>query len=89
MPFRFRRSIRIAPGLRLNLSRRGLSASVGGREGHVSVGTRGTRATASLPGTGISYTAAGLPTAGKRSRRSQPGAWGKWLGSAAIVLAGM
>jgi hypothetical protein len=80
MPFRFRRSIRIAPGLRLNLGRRGLSASVGGREGHVSAGTRGVRATATLPGTGISYTM----STGRR-RRSQPGGWARWLGSAAIA----
>jgi hypothetical protein len=86
MPFRFRRSIRIAPGVRLNLGRRGVSTSVGGRGGHVSVGTRGVRATATLPGTGVSYTAAGLPTAGKRSRRSPHVTWGQRLIGAAVVL---
>jgi hypothetical protein len=89
VPFRFRRSIRIVPGLRLNVGRRGLSASVGGREGHVSAGTGGVRATAILPGTGISYTVT-TPHGGAGRRRSpQPGGWAKWLGSAAIVLAGL
>ena len=88
MPFRFRRSIRIVPGLRLNVGRRGLSASVGGREGHVSAGTGGVRATADLPGTGISYTVTTPHGAGRR-RSPQPGSWGRWLGSAAIVAAVM
>ena len=38
MPFRFRRSVRIAPGLQLNLGRRGVSASVGERGAHLTVG---------------------------------------------------
>ena len=71
MPFRFRRSIRIVPGLRLNVGRRGLSAS------------------ATLPHTGISYTVT-TPHGGAGRRRSpQPGSWVKWLGSTAIVLAGL
>ena len=41
MPFRFRRSIRLAPGIRLSLSRRGLSASVGG---HINCQRAGYRA---------------------------------------------
>ena len=51
MPFRFRRSIRIAPGVRLNVGRRGVSAS------------------ATLPGTGISYTLT-TPHRGAGPRRS-------------------
>ena len=33
MPFRFRRSLRIAPGVRLNIGTGGISTSVGGRGG--------------------------------------------------------
>jgi hypothetical protein len=76
MPFRFRRSIRIVPGLRLNVGRRGLSASVGGREGHVTAGTGSVRATATLPGTGISYTVTTAHGGAGRKRSPQPGAWG-------------
>lgn len=56
MPFRFFQRIRIAPGLRLNLSKGGLSLSAGPRGAQFTVGTSGTRATAGLPGTGLHYT---------------------------------
>ncbi len=55
MGFRFRRSLRIAPGVRVNLSRSGPSLSLGTRGMTVNVGQRGTRMTVGLPGSGISY----------------------------------
>jgi hypothetical protein len=55
MGFRFRRSIRLAPGLRVNLSKSGPSLNVGRRNSTVNFGPRGTRLTVGLPGTGISY----------------------------------
>jgi hypothetical protein len=55
MGLRFSRSIRIAPGVRLNLSRSGLSLSVGARGASVNVGRRGVRTTVGMPGTGLSY----------------------------------
>lgn len=64
MGLRFYRRIRVAPGLTLNLSKRGASISAGVRGAHVTVGTHGTRETVGLPGTGISYTA----TQGRRRR---------------------
>ena len=55
--FRFRRSVRILPGIRINLGKRSASVSVGVRGAHVTFGgPRGTRATVGLPGTGLSYT---------------------------------
>ncbi len=59
--FRFRRSIRIFPGLRLNLGKRGVSASIGVRGAHVTVGPTGTRTTVGLPGSGVSYTTMSRP----------------------------
>ena len=56
MGFRFRRSFKIAPGLRLNLSKSGVSTSVGRRGLWFTIGTRGTRTTVGIPGTGLSYT---------------------------------
>jgi hypothetical protein len=53
---RFRRTFRIGPGLRLNLSKSGVSASVGRRGLWFTVGPRGTRETVGIPGTGLSYT---------------------------------
>ena len=57
MGFRFRRSFKVAPGIRLNLSKRGLGMSVGVRGARVSLGADGkVRRTIGLPGTGVSYT---------------------------------
>jgi hypothetical protein len=54
--FRFRKSFKIAPGVRLNLSKSGVSTSIGGRGATLNVGgKRGARATVGIPGTGISY----------------------------------
>jgi len=57
MGWRFRRSFRIIPGLRLNISKRGLSSlSIGGPGATLNVGRRGVRQTIGIPGTGLSYT---------------------------------
>ena len=54
--FRFRRSIKILPGIRWNFGKRSSSISFGGRGFHYTIGTHGTRTTIGIPGTGISYT---------------------------------
>jgi hypothetical protein len=56
MGLRLRRSIKVFPGLILNLSKSGISASVGVRGAKVSVGKKGIRKTVGIPGTGLSYT---------------------------------
>jgi len=55
MSWRFRKSFKVIPGVRLNLSRSGLSASIGGAPITLNIGQHGLVGTASLPGTGISY----------------------------------
>jgi Protein of unknown function (DUF4236) len=55
MGLRFRRRKKIAPGVTLNLGKRGGSFSFGRRGARVNVGRRGTQATISLLGTGLSY----------------------------------
>jgi hypothetical protein len=55
MGWRFRQSFKIIPGVRLNLSRSGLSASIGGAPFTLNFSSRGVMSTASLPGTGVSY----------------------------------
>jgi len=56
MGFRFRRSLSILPGIRLNFGKRGISTSIGVRGAHITYGPTGTRTTVGLPGTGLSYT---------------------------------
>lgn len=55
MGLRFSKSIRIAPGVRINLSKAGVSVSVGGRGLSANAGRRGIRTTAGLPGTGLNW----------------------------------
>ena len=63
---RFRRSIRIAPGIRLNVGKRGISTSVGVRGLHETVHISGAHRTSiGIPGTGLSYIA-------QSSARSRP-----------------
>jgi hypothetical protein len=56
MGFRFRRSVKILPGIRLNFGKRSVSTSIGVRGAHVTFGKTGARPTVGLPGSGISYT---------------------------------
>jgi hypothetical protein len=55
MGFRFRRSVKILPGVKLNFGKRGMSATVGRRGATLNLGRRGAHANAGLPGTGLSY----------------------------------
>jgi len=55
MGFRFRKSIKLMPGVRVNISKSGPSVSIGGRGATVNIGRKGTRTTVGLPGTGLSY----------------------------------
>jgi len=53
--WRFYRRFKLAPGLSLNLSRSGVSGTVGVRGLHLTRGKRGTGLTVGIPGTGLSY----------------------------------
>lgn len=55
MGFRFRKTIKLAPGLRLNLGTRGASLSAGPRGASVTFGRNGVFGNVGIPGTGISY----------------------------------
>ena len=56
MGLRFRKSITILPGVKLNIGKTGASLSLGTKGIHANIHTNGTvTGTASLPGTGISY----------------------------------
>jgi hypothetical protein len=55
MNWRFRKSFTVIPGLKLNLSKKGLSASIGGAPFTLNISPRGAMGTASIPGTGVSF----------------------------------
>ena len=86
MGFRFRKSIKLFPGVRINLSKSGVSASVGRPGATINFSDKGTRGTVSIPGTGISYSEkisrseASAPDGGSSS--------GTWLLWAIAALAG-
>jgi len=55
MAFRFRRRIPIMPGIRVNVSKKGLSLSGGVRGASVTAGQHGLHGNVGAPGTGLSY----------------------------------
>ena len=55
MGVRYHRSVRILPGVHLNFSKSGMSISIGGAPFTVNFGNGVKRFTASLPGTGWSW----------------------------------
>ena len=56
MGFRFRKSIKILPGLKINLTHKGISsASIGKPGASLNIGKKGTRTSVGIPGTGLYY----------------------------------
>ena len=56
MGLRFRKSVKIAPGVKLNIGKKSVGVSVGGKHGGGSFNSKsGARARISAPGTGLSY----------------------------------
>jgi hypothetical protein len=55
MGFRFRRSIKLFPGVRINLSKTGTSVSIGKPGATINIGHGRTTTTVGVPGTGLSY----------------------------------
>lgn len=55
--FRFRKQISILPGVKINLSKSGVSTSVGGKGASVNIGHGKRTINLGIPGTGLSYRA--------------------------------
>ena len=53
--FRFRKTISVLPGVKINLSKTGVSTSLGGRGATLNVGHGKRNVTLGIPGTGLSY----------------------------------
>lgn len=54
MATRFSKRVKILPGIKLNLSKTGISTSIGVRGASVNIGKKGIRTTVGIPGTGLS-----------------------------------
>ncbi|MGB5146067.1 MAG: DUF4236 domain-containing protein [Porticoccaceae bacterium] len=70
MALRFRKSFKLAPGVRMNLSGSGMSWSVGPRGASVGIGKRGTYLNTGIPGTGLSSRQKLSGSAAGQSRQS-------------------
>lgn len=56
MGFRFQKRIKLLPGVTINLSKKGVSTSLGTTGARVTLGHGQKRTTVGLPGTGLSHT---------------------------------
>ena len=62
MGLRFRKSVKIAPGVKLNLNKKSTSVTFGGKGFHHTVSSTGKRtSTVGIPGTGLSYSKTSNP----------------------------
>jgi len=63
MALRFRQSFKLFPGARVNLSKSGVSVSLGGPGATLNLSSRGVGMTVGVPGTGLSYSTRLSPSA--------------------------
>jgi hypothetical protein len=91
MALRIRKSFKIAPGIRINVSKSGISTSVGGKGLTTNISKKGARVTAGIPGSGLStsklYRSEKSAHAGSPTPSVKPG-----IGSyiiAALIFAGV
>lgn len=95
MGFRFRRSIRLLPGVRLNVSKSGFSTSVGGSGLTLNLSKRGACYTVGLPGTGLSYTDRLIVPQREYNQpaealaRTSAGAWPVWIVAVLVIVAAL
>ena len=69
MGLRFRKSVKLAPGIKLNFGKKGVGMSFGGKGARFSVNSSGrSTATLGVPGTGLSYSTS---LGGKKKRTTK------------------
>lgn len=83
MGMRFRKSVKICKGVKVNFSKSGASLSLGGRGHGMTFGGSGTRAHVGIPGTGLSYSTkiGGHSRSRSRSRSSSSSKFTSWEGT--------
>jgi hypothetical protein len=85
MSFRFRRSISLGRGLRINLGKRGASLSIGRRGAAVNLNAHGTRTTIGVPGTGMSWSSSRTGAGDQVGQATAPGT-GRALSVGQVLL---
>ncbi len=69
MGFKFRKSFKIAPGIKFNVNKKSVGFTFGKRGAHFTINSKGKRTTSiGIPGTGLSYTSS---SGGKKSSKKQ------------------
>lgn len=95
MGLRFRKSFKIAPGVRASIGKKSVGINVGGKLGGLSVNSKtGTRARVSAPGTGVSYSTkvGGSGSSVRKSSSGKSGSAGRkpgclvWAVAVALLL---
>ncbi len=82
MGFRFRKSFKILPGIKINLSKSGISTSIGVPGATVNLRGDKTTTTVGLPGTGISYRET---SSGESAQETRSGGMGSLLLVALVI----
>lgn len=68
MGLRFRKSVKIAPGVKVNFGKKSSSVTIGPKGAHYTVSSTGRRTkSVGIPGTGLSYTT----SSGGKSRKTR------------------
>ena len=71
MGLRFRKSFKVAPGVKVNIGKKSSSVSFGGKGARYTVSSSGRRTkSVSIPGTGISYVDTKTPGSGNKKSAS-------------------
>lgn len=78
MAIRFRKSFKIAPGIRVNVSKSGVSTSIGKKGLTANLSKKGARMTAGIPGSGLSASKLYPKTSGQPTAAPNLG-FGGWL----------
>lgn len=84
MGFRFKKSFKIAPGVKLNLNKKSAGITLGGKGAHYTVNTKGKRTSSvGIPGTGLYYQSS--KTSGK-SKAGNPNTSGNRAGCIPLFI---
>lgn len=89
MGLRFRKSIKVAPGVKINLNKKSAGVTLGTKGAHYTINTSGKRtASVGLPGTGLSYsTSSGGGKKGSKRKATKKDTFNKIFGIVIAVIA--